>query len=149
MNRVINFFDPILIKLSRKFSMPFVRLALFVVYFWFGLLKVVGESPANPLVKDLLAKTMPFISFSEFIIMFGIFEMLIGLSFLFPKLVRISVLLIAIHMITTFMPLVLAPEITWHKSFVPTLEGQYIIKNLLIMATAIAIVSHMHLPHEK
>ena len=47
-------------------------------------------------------------------------------------------------MITTAGPLVLLPSETWQSFFVPTLEGQYIIKNLVIIAAAIGIAAHLH-----
>ena len=119
--------------------MPMARFAIFVVYFWFGLLKVLALSPANPLVADLLDKTLPFISFNEFIILFGLFEMLIGLMFLAPGLERAAIALLMLHMVTTIMPLVLLPAITWSGFLVPTLEGQYIIKNLALIAIALGI----------
>lgn len=128
--------------------MPFARMALFVVFFWFGILKVFGSSPANPLVSNLLSRTMPFIEFDQFIVVFGLFEMVIGVSFLLPGLVRISTLMLGAHMVTTMMPLVLLPEVAWGSPFVPTLEGQYIIKNLAIIAVAISIVSQMQHPED-
>ncbi len=149
MKKILDFCDRLFINFARTFSIPFARFALFVVFFWFGALKVIGESPANPLVSSLLSQTMPYITFDTFVIIFGIFEMIIGLSFLFPKMVRISIALLAFHMITTMLPLILLPQTTWRSVFVPTLEGQYIIKNLVIVATALAIVSHMHLPGVK
>jgi len=120
-------------------------MALFVVFFWFGILKVFGMSPANPLVAGLLNRTLPFIDFDQFIVLFGLFEMVIGILCLIPRLVRISMLLLGVHMVTTMGPLVLLPGVVWTQAFVPTLEGQYIIKNLAIIAVAISIVSQ--LPH--
>lgn len=112
------------------------RLALFVVYGWFGVLKIVAISPANPLVASLLEKTMPFLTFSQFIIGFGIFEVLIGFLFLIPRWEKVGLILLVIHLGTTIMPLFLLPAIAWQAPFVPTLEGQYIIKNILIVACA-------------
>jgi uncharacterized membrane protein YkgB len=149
MKSLLNFCDNMFIGCARACSIPFARFSLFVVFFWFGILKVIGESPANPLVSNLLESTMPFISFETFIFIFGVFEVVIGLSFLFPRLVRVSVAMLAFHMVTTFMPLILLPEITWQRAFIPTIEGQYIIKNLVIIAAALGIVSHMHLPHNE
>ncbi|MEK7641086.1 MAG: hypothetical protein AAB389_03775 [Patescibacteria group bacterium] len=121
----------------------FSRLALFVVFFGFGILKLFDSSPANPLVENLLNKTMPFISFSQFIIGLGIFEMLIGISFIIPHLERLAILLLVPHMMTTAMPLILLPAIAWSSFAVPTLEGQYIIKNLIIIALAMGIASQL------
>ena len=117
------------------------RLSLFTIFFWFGLLKVLGASPANPLVGDLLAKTLPFIGFDQFIIFFGLLEMIIGITFLIPKAEKLMLFLLIPHMATTFMPLVLLPSVTWQSFLTPTLEGQYIIKNLLIISLAFILVS--------
>lgn len=149
MQSFLDFCDRIFIRCARVCSIPFARFSLFVVFFWFGALKLIDESPANPLVSNLLEETMPFMGFNTFIFIFGLFEVIIGLSFLFPKLVRVSIALLAFHMVTTFLPLVLLPEVAWQRAFVPTLEGQYIIKNLVIIAAALGIVSHMHLPHHE
>lgn len=124
----------------QKISMPFARLAIFVIYFWFGFLKVVGESPASPMVKALFnqttAKMFPSISFEQFIIIFGLFEMIIGIIFLIPKFERMALFLLSIHLFTTALPLFMMKEMIWTKSWVPTLEGQYIIKNLAIVGLA-------------
>lgn len=130
------------IEICKKYHLGFSRIALFIVFFWFGILKVIGSSPANPLVAQLLAKTLPFISDHDFFLLFGLFEMFIGLCFLFRKLNPLGVLLLIPHMFTTAMPLLLLPQITWQAFMTPTLEGQYIIKNLVIIATAMALATH-------
>jgi uncharacterized membrane protein YkgB len=132
------------INLIKKIGLPFARLSLFVVYFWFGILKIIQVSAANPLVEALLKKTLPFVGFSQFVIfIFSLFEMLIGTLFLFPKMDRIVLPLFAIHMLTTFLPLVFLPQIAWQQAFVPSLEGQYIIKNLVLIALAMVIASNL------
>lgn len=137
-------FDRVIIGTAQKFFPIFSRIALFIVYFWFGILKVFGLSPAGPLVGELLQKTIPFLTPDQFIFWFGLFEMAIGVLFLIPKLSRLVIFVLVIHLITTAGPLVLLPQITWQAWFVPTLEGQYIIKNLLIIATAMGIVTELH-----
>lgn len=135
--------DTRLVTFFRMVSMPMARLGLFVVFFWFGLLKVIGLSPASGLVQNLFEQTIPFMSFGTFIILFGLFECLIGVLFLVPRAERIVMPLLAVHMVTTFMPLFLLPQVTWSGFMVPTLEGQYIIKNLVIIATALGIAAHL------
>ncbi len=139
----LNTLDRNIIAGIKKISMPIARIALFVVFFWFGLLKVIGASPANPLVATLLHQTLPFLTFSQFIVGFGIFEMIIGITFLIPRLERLAMALLIPHMITTVLPLFLLPSITWEAPFLPTMEGQYIIKNLAIIALALGIASHL------
>ena len=112
----------------------FGRLAIFVVYFWFGILKVVGMSPATGLVEQLYNRTIPIMPFATFLILFGIFEMLLGLLILIPRAAKPATWLIATHLVMTTGPLILLPATTWSGPFMPTLEGQYIIKNILIVA---------------
>ncbi len=133
-----------LINFFRRVSIPVARFGLFVVFFWFGALKVIGLSPANGLVQSLFEQTTPFMSFSTFLILFGLFECLIGILFLIRGLERIVMPLLFLHMITTFLPLFILPEITWSGFLVPTLEGQYIIKNLVIIAAAIGVAAHLN-----
>lgn len=120
------------------------RFGLFVIFFWFGILKVIGLSPAAPLVQALFEQTISFMSFDTFIILFGLFECLIGILFIIRGLERLVIPLLFAHMITTFMPLFLVPGMTWSSFLVPTLEGQYIIKNLVIIAAAMAIAANLH-----
>lgn len=136
--------DSTLIAFFQKYSVPVARFALFVVFFWFGILKVIGLSPAGPLVEDLFHHTINFMSFPAFYLGFGLFEMLIGLLFLFRGAERFVLPLLLLHMIATCGPLFLIPEITWSGFMVPTMEGQYIIKNLVIIACAMGIAAHLH-----
>jgi len=127
-----------------KAALLAARASLFVIYFWFGALKVFHLSPADPLVQALLEKTMPFVAFPVFVVVFGLFEMLIGVIFLVPALDRISVPVFFAHMFVAAMPLVLLPALVWQQFFVPTLEGQYIIKNMALITSALVIAARRH-----
>jgi uncharacterized membrane protein YkgB len=115
------------------------RFAIFVVYFWFGILKAIGVSPAGPMVTEMWAKTVPFIPLPVFMILFSCYEMLIGILFLIPRMERPAIGLLLLHICTTAMPLLLLPNVVWQAALVPTMEGQYIIKNLAIVALALSI----------
>ena len=136
--------DKDLIYFMNKYQEAIGRSALFIVFFWFGILKVFGASPAEGLIRDLLTQTLPFMEPSTFMVLFGLFEMLIGVLFLFRGFERVVIPLLAFHMMTTSLPLFFLPTVTWTHVLVPTLEGQYIIKNLVIIATAIGIAAHLH-----
>ncbi len=133
-----------IIHFFRQASVPLARLGLFIVFFWFGILKVFDVSPASPLVQALFEETIPFLDFATFLFYFGIFECLIGIMFLLPKVERIVIPLLFIHLIMTTGPLVMLPESTWTGFMIPTLEGQYIIKNVLIAAAAILVAAQVH-----
>lgn len=140
---MISNIDLKIINFCKKISMPVSRLALFVVFFWFGALKVVGLSPASQVVQNLFNETMPIMEFSTFIIIFGLFECLIGLLFLIRGAERVVIPLLLLHLVTTVGPLVLLPGETWSGVMVPTMEGQYIIKNVLIIALALGIAANL------
>ncbi len=123
----------------KQFTVLLSRIALFVMYFWFGLLKVIGQSPASPLVEKLFDNTISGVMpFSSFIVLFGLFEMVIGILFFIPRFEKIATGLFALHIFTTVLPLFVIGEI-WTKFGVPTIEGQYIIKNLALIVCALNI----------
>lgn len=136
--------DSGLIKFFRRIFVPSARVGLFIVFFWFGLLKVIGLSPASGVVERLFENTIPFMGFDVFLVIFGVFECLIGILFLIRGLERLVIPLLLIHMVTTFGPLVFLPGETWQSFMVPTLEGQYIIKNVVLIAAAIGIAANLN-----
>ena len=123
-----------------KFSFVLSHVALSIVFIWFGALKFFGVSPANGLVDALLQKTMPFFTFDVFILLLGAVEVLIGILFLIPRMEHPAIAILVFHMFTTILPLFLLPEIVWQGFLTPTLEGQYIIKNIVVVALAIGIL---------
>ncbi len=136
--------DHRLIHFFRRISVPSARFGLFVIFFWFGFLKLVGVSPAGELVQQLYQQTIHGLDFNVFYICFAILECTIGILFLLKGAERVVLPLLLVHMIATFLPLFLLTAVTWQSPLVPTLEGQYIIKNLVIIAAAIGIAAHLH-----
>ena len=126
-------------KLLEKFSIPALRIGIGIVFIWFGALKPLGISPANELVINTTSWAF---DPSWFIPFLGYWEMAIGVFFLIKPLNRVAIFLLAFQIPGTFLPLIMVPE----KCFTVfpyglTLEGQYIIKNLVIIAAAITIGS--------
>lgn len=130
-----------LIAFFRRSFIPVARFSIFLIFFWFGLLKLLDLSPASPLAEALVAKTVGMQYFDPLFYVLAALECLIGLLFLFPKATRIVVPLLLLHMLIVCSPLILVPEYTWQQFGVPTLEGQYIIKNAVVIAVAIGIAA--------
>ena len=135
--------------MSLKNNKNLIRISLFIIFFWFGLLKPLGLSAAEQLVLDTVY-WMPLFSAHTWLSIIGWWEVIIGLCFLFEKTTKIALLLLLLQMTGTFMPLVILPDITFQNSnfFTPTLEGQYILKNILIIAAAL-IISNKSLETKK
>jgi uncharacterized membrane protein YkgB len=113
-----------------------LQYSLAIVFFWFGILKPLGMSPAAGLVE----KTVFWFSADWFVPFLGCWEVAIGLLMLSRKTMRHALILLFLQIPGTFLPLVVCPEITFQQSpLVLTLEGQYIIKNLILIAAAIAV----------
>ena len=110
-----------------------VRIPLFIIFFWFGFLKIINLSPAQQLVMDTVY-WMPFLDAATWTIVIGIWEVFIAIFFLFKRTTLIAMVFLFLQMTGTFLPLVILPEVTFQNSnpFLPTLEGQYIIKNIII-----------------
>ena len=117
-----------------------LRIPLFIIFFWFGLLKVIELSPARELIIDTVY-WMPFLSPEQWVIVIGYWEMVIGLFFLAKKTTFYAMVLLFLQMGGTFMPLVLLPSVTFQNAnfFLATLDGQYTIKNIIIITAALVV----------
>lgn len=83
---------------------------------------------------NLFTKTVYWFDPKIFIPILQIWEMLIGICLLFPPLFRVGLALLALQMPGTFLPLVLLPEVCFISiRFDLTLEGQYIVRNLVLI----------------
>ena len=122
-----------------------IRIPIFIIFFWFGILKVLDMSPAQNFVKDTVY-WMPFLSAELWTYIIGFWEILIAICFLFKRTTFIAMILLFLQKSGTFLPLVILPEVTFQNSnpLLPTLEGQYIIKNIIII-TAALIIGRTHL----
>jgi uncharacterized membrane protein YkgB len=136
----IRHLDSIIISYLNKISLPTLRYSLAIIFIWFGALKPLGNSPAN----DLIAKTVYWFNPDVFIPILGVWEILIGVCLIYTPLIRLGLFLLALQMPGTFLPLVLRPEICFvNFPFDLTLEGQYIIKNLVLIGAALVVGSKL------
>src|SRR3989338_10511683 len=133
--------DPIISGWMSRHGHFFLRISMGIIFIWFGLLKSFGQSPVN----DLVARTVYWFNPQIFIPILGWWEVAIGVCFLFHRLIRIGVFLLFLQIGGTFLPLVILPEVCFQKfPFILTMEGQYIVKNLLIISAAIVIGGTVH-----
>ena len=132
--------DRFLSKKMRSMGIPALRISFAIIFIWFGLLKPLELSPAEGLLKQTVT-WLPFGSPENWLYVIGYWEVVIGIFFLFKKTSRIAIALLFLQMAGTFMPLVFLPSVTFQNGnpFTLTLEGQYIIKNLLIISGALVI----------
>ena len=119
-----------------------LRLSLGIVFVWFGVLKFFpGLSPAQSLAGETIeALSFGILSSSQAILMLAIWESLIGLGLLTGLFLRGTLFLLWLQMLGTMTPLILFPDLCFQSfPLVPSLEGQYIIKNLVLVSAGIVI----------
>lgn len=137
-------FEKIYTQWMAAHSILFLRIALGIIFFWFGVLKFF---PNLSSAENLAARTIQNLTFGSMpektsILILASWECLIGIGCILGKFMRVTLLLLFLQMIGTLMPLFMFPELTFSSiPFVPTLEGQYIIKNIVIIASAIVLLA--------
>lgn len=130
----------------QRWGILLLRISLGIIFIWFGALKPVGLSPAEPLIE----RTIYLVPADIFIPILGIWEVAIGLCLLIRPLLRIAVLLLFLQMPGTILPLFILPDMTFtHWPYAPTVEGQYIIKNLVLISAAIVVGGTARYRHDE
>lgn len=142
LNKTYRQLDVQLTNWMAQYGISALRISLGIVFFWFGSLKFIpGLSPA----QDLATRTMEVLSFGLIkpyisIVLLAIWECLIGIGLLFGIFIRATLLLLFVQMLGTIMPIIFFPqEVFSQLPYAPTLEGQYIIKNLVLISAGLVI----------
>ena len=145
MNRLQALFgmvDTRLTMLMSRYGIVVLRISVGVVFFWFGFLKFFPDlSPAQDLASRTIEKlTFGIMSAELSLPILATWETLIGIGLITGKFMRITLLLLLFQMLGTITPLFLFPQETFTQfPYAPTLEGQYIIKNLVLVSAAFVI----------
>ncbi|HEY4689658.1 MAG TPA: hypothetical protein VIK33_10130 [Anaerolineae bacterium] len=145
MNRAYYWFTRIDVRLTRwmaRHGIGLLRISLGIVFLWFGVLKFFpGLSPA----QDLATRTIEVLTFGLIpsnvsILILAVWESLIGLGLIFSAFLRATLLLLFLQMLGTLLPIFFFPqEVFTRIPYAPTLEGQYIIKNLVLISAGLVI----------
>ena len=96
-------------------------------------------------MDDRTYKILRYVAIACAVPLLGWWEVLIGVCLIDPGrrlglgrwMTRAGILLMMLQMPGTFLPLIILPDIAWQRPFVPTLEGQYIIKNFILIGAAL------------
>ncbi|MGH8946016.1 MAG: DoxX family membrane protein [Acidimicrobiia bacterium] len=129
--------DDRLIPLLRRWSVPILRMSLAVVFVWFGALKLFRISP----VFDLVADTVYWVDPNWFVPFLGVVEMSVGLGLAFRVGLRLVLAVLVAQLVGTFLVFVLLPDVAFQKGnpLVLTTEGEFVVKNLVLLAAAMTI----------
>jgi uncharacterized membrane protein YkgB len=125
-----------------RHGITLLRLSVGIIFLWFGFLKFFpGLSPA----EDLAARTIQVLSFGWVpppmaLTLLAVWECAVGLGLILGVYLRATLLLLWLQMAGTITPLFIFPqEVFSQLPYAPTLEGQYIIKNLVLVSAGIVV----------
>lgn len=123
------------------YGIHLLRWVIAIVYLWFGGLKLINASPAAELVIQTLFWLPPHVA----LLFIGGWEVLIGVGLLFmhPLVLRVTLFLLWLQIAGTFQVFFLLPQVAFQggNPLLPTLEGQYAIKNLVLITGGLVIGS--------
>jgi uncharacterized membrane protein YkgB len=132
--------DQLVLIALRRWSITALRLALGSVFFWFGALKIFGASPVTLLIQE----TYTFLPVNPFVLVLGVWEMLIGIGIILKRALRCALVLLGVHLLGTFASLWLNPSLFFVKGLplCLTSDGEFVIKNLVMITAALVIAGH-------
>jgi uncharacterized membrane protein YkgB len=131
--------DTLAAGLMERYGVALLRLAVAIVFIWFGALKLVDRSP----VADLVASTVYWVPSSVFVPLLGAWEVVVGLGLLTGIALRLTLLLFWLQMAGTFLVLVLRPEVSFqgNNPLLLTMTGEFVVKNLVLITAGLVIGS--------
>lgn len=122
-----------------------------MIFLWFGIVKLFpGSSPAESLASGTIcALTFHVISPPTCTMALAIFESLVGILLVSGRLLKPVLVLLFLHMLGTLLTFFIFPDLMFAKfPFVLTMQGQYVMKNIIILA-AILIIWPQREPSQK
>ncbi|WP_344260499.1 DoxX family membrane protein [Streptomyces sodiiphilus] len=134
-----------LAALYRRHSLTVLRVSVGILFLWFGALKLI---PGTSAAEDLATRTMSALTFHHVPAdvsrpLLGMMEILIGTGLVTGLLLRLTLAVFLVHMSGTFLTLVVLADEMWAgPAACPTLAGQYVIKNIVLLTAGLAIAAH-------
>ncbi|GAA2396418.1 hypothetical protein GCM10010420_22660 [Streptomyces glaucosporus] len=133
----------------RRHSITALRVSVGLLFLWFGALKIL---PGVSHAEDMATRVMSVLTSGHVPAdlsrpLLAMMEMLIGAGLVTGLLLRLTLLVFFVHMAGTFSALVVLPAEMWEGGLpVPTMAGQYVLKNVVLVAAGLAVAVHTPRP---
>lgn len=136
--------DDAAVRLARRYGVPTLRIALGIVFIWFGGLKAFDVSPVAELVADIV----PVLSDRAAVLAVGIVEIVVGLGLITGLAIRFTLGLFFAQMLGTFLVLVLRPGLSFQGSnpLRLTVLGEFVVKNLVLLTAGLVVAGSIPRP---
>lgn len=132
-----NVFDRVCVPWMRRYGIPLLRVALGVVFLWFGALKLLGASP----IVYIIEESYSFFPMGYFVPALGVLEVVIGVGLIFKIAMRTTLVLLWLQMLGTLSSVLFAPSLFFADGnpLLLTVEGEFLVKNLVLIAASVAV----------
>ena len=137
-------FDRVAVGLARRHGITALRMALGIVFIWFGALKVAGTSPVAALVADVV----PLVEGDIAVLIVGIVEIAVGLGLITGIAIRLTLGLFFLQMLGTFLVLVTEPGRSFEEGnpLRLTVLGEFVVKNLVLLTAGLTVAASIPRP---
>lgn len=144
MSNALSRFDETAVTLARRYGVPTLRVALGVVFIWFGGLKIADASPVAGLVSDIV----PVLEDRAAVLTVGIVEVVVGLGLMTGWAIRFTLGLFFAQMLGTFLILVLKPGTSFRggNPLQLTVLGEFVVKNLVLLTAGLVVAGSIPRP---
>lgn len=139
---LFNYLDVRITRWMAHYGILLLRISMGILFLWFGALKFFpGLSPAAGLATRTIERlTFGLIAPEVSILILAVWECLIGLGLISGVFMRATLFLLFLQMLGTISPVFLFPqEVFTAFPYAPTLEGQYIFKNMVLISAGLVI----------
>lgn len=138
-------------------ALVLLRATVGIVFLGFGILKLFpSASPAEQLAVDAATKmTLGLVPETVLLLSLAALETAIGIGLIVGgRLLRPTLVAFFLHMGGVFSTLLLLPDAMWQPhSPAPTMEGQYVVKNVVLVAVCLVVAADAwgsgHGPHRR
>lgn len=137
MSNALTRFDDTAVRLARRYGVTTLRVALGIVFIWFGVLKIADASPVSELVADIV----PVLSDRAAVLTVGIVEVVVGAGLITGWAIRLTLGLFFAQMLGTFLVLVLEPDLSFQggNPLRLTVIGEFVVKNLVLLTAGLVV----------
>ena len=134
--------DHLAARFMERHGVTVLRVALAIVFIWFGALKVLDRSPVEEIVKE----TVFFLPGNTFFFLLGLGEIVIGIGLLIPIALRVTLVLLWLQLGGTFLTLAVLPELAFQDGnpLLLSVLGEFVVKNIVLIAAGLVIGTSIH-----
>jgi len=134
----LNKLADLVVEFARPLAVPGLRIALGVIYVWFGALKIAGISPVDYLISAMV----PFLPADVAVTGMGYVEVVLGAALIVGFGARWVAAAMVLHLAGTFVVGVFHPEFVYDGNpFAATFAGEFIAKNLILIAALVVVAT--------